>query len=104
MILYTSCDRPVESRSAAERDLVGRRKDDSVPAIGLFDRSVWSWTNVPDQAVVVVSTEPDGQVSWLRPANGYVGFVGPEGGGCSECRFDAYDIDGDLIASADAAE
>lgn len=78
--------------------------DDSGPAIDLFDSRLWSWTNVPDQAVVVVYTEPDGRVSWQRPSNGYVGFLDPEVGGCGDCRFDAYDINGDLIASADVAE
>lgn len=78
--------------------------NDSGPTIDLFDMRVWSWTNVPDQAVVVVYTEPDGRVSWQRPSNGYVGFLDPEVGGCGDCRLDAYDINGDLIASADVAE
>ena len=63
----------------------------------------WAWFNVPSQAAVVVFTEPDGRITWQRPANEFVMFLDAVGDDCG-CRMDACDTAGNLIESADVLD
>ncbi len=77
------------------------RPDVGGQSAGGLDVLAWTWANVPSQAVVVVFTEPDGRITWQRPANQFVIFLDAVGNDCG-CRMDAYDSGGVLIESADA--
>ena len=61
----------------------------------------WTWTNVPVQAAVVAFTEPDGRVTWQRPADQFVMFLNTVNSDCG-CHMDAFDVGGKLIVSTTA--
>ena len=61
----------------------------------------WTWSNVPVQAAVVAFTEPDGRVTWQRPADQFVMFLDTVNSDCG-CQMDAFDVGGKLIVSTTA--
>lgn len=81
--------------------------DTAAPALhgitfGGPDVEAWAWSFVPADATVVRFTDQDGATSWQRPVDGTVVFPDTSSGNC-ECRLDALDEAGEVVASVDVA-
>jgi hypothetical protein len=67
------------------------------------DVLAWSWVFLPDDAVAVRFTDPDGRTTWQRPLDRIVIFPDTFEGGVNDvvcaCQLDAIDAEGDVILS-----